>query len=318
MFSPYTDPTITLANSSSIFRQILPNLMVLSTSNFFQVSNLFVPSPLRQGCPSPSQITPVSEQPLILKTEVKKVIEYLSLFCSIVTRVSSPPVDGPMLFLNLLWNQHSHRVHLVPISAPRQSQLQLGFGLPDLDTKYSTLLYTACPCFYLLSTPFLCASSTRSSLSSHAGLLMKFPVFPHDKMVHCWALSKLLLETSQLSRAPFPFMAAPQGIRPGNPWTSLCLLPWSLGSSAPLPAFLRTPTSSILWLLQPGLPCVTRAATSSPCLWASGIYFHEDPSPMQSRSILGFLPDPVLPSQQASGWLNPHPKDDSLQAGACY
>ena len=44
---------------------------------------------------------------------------------------------------------------------------------------------------------------------------------------------------------------------------------------------------------------------------------HEDPSPMQTRSLLGFLPDAVLPSQQASGWLNPHPEDESLQAEAC-
>lgn len=155
----------------------------------------------------------------------------------------------------------------------------------------------------------------RSSLSSYADLLLKFSVFPHDKMVHSSALSKLPLETRQLSWAPFPFMAAPQGIMPGNPWTSLYLLPQSPGSSAHLPAFLGTPYFIILWLLQPGLPCVTRAAISSepsagwinPWPYSLIWHFHEDLSPMETRSLLGFLPAPVLSSQKVSGWLNPPP-----------
>lgn len=167
----------------------------------------------------------------------------------------------------------------------------------------------------------------RSSLSSYADLLLKFSVFPHDKMVHSSALSKLPLETRQLSWAPFPFMEAPQGIMPGNPWTSLYLLPQSPGSSAHLPAFLWTPSFIILWLLQPGLLCVTRATMSSLLLVSSRLNqsltlfahlkFPRGPVTYGDQEPPGFPASCCVVLPEGVWVVEPHPEDENLQAGAC-
>lgn len=179
--------------------------------------------------------------------------------------------------------------------------------------------FAACPHFYLFSTPFLCASSLKSSPSSYTDLL-KLPVFLHGKRVHSWALSKSPLENSQLSWVSFPLTAAPHedpAIRYPNktPFASPkptvpTLLPTFQPSSGPPPA-----ASCSCW--SRGCPLWAELPAALPCSWAATWVSHWACSAPQAspwgpiiapaaQEPPGFLPAFVLPSQEESEGPNPH------------
>lgn len=79
----------------------------------------------------------------------------------------------------------------------------------------------------LVHSFFVYFSSLRSSWLSQARSLPEFLVFLYNRMVCSWALKKFPLKISQLSWAPFPFMAASQGTLPSNSLKiSQSLLSW--------------------------------------------------------------------------------------------
>lgn len=169
--------------------------------------------------------------------------------------------------------------------------------------------FAACPHFYLFSTPFLCASSLRSSPSSHADLL-KLTVFLHGKRVHSWTLSKSPLETSQLSWAPFPLTAAPHedpAIQYPNktPFAS---------PKPTVPTLLPTFQPSSGPHLQHPVAAAARAAPSWGATWVSH-WACSAPQASPWGPIIapaaqeppGFLPAFVLHSQESEG-PNPHPR----------
>lgn len=92
---------------------------------------------------------------------------------------------------------------------------------------YSSFLASLCFRFFY-SHVFLWFCSWRSSWHNQAGLLPEFLVFLYNRMVCSWALKKFSLKISQLSWAPFPFMAASQGTLPSNSLKiSQSLLSWN-------------------------------------------------------------------------------------------
>lgn len=126
-----------------------PYPLVLSTSSFFHVSNLFDLSLLRKGCPSSTHIMPVPNQLFLVNTEAKTVTVYLSLFCSIVTSPSSPCIPGPWIYFE---------ANIPSVYAPQEFQLQLDFGLLPFNSEFLTLLHLYCLSFFLCLLYFLFVS----------------------------------------------------------------------------------------------------------------------------------------------------------------
>lgn len=94
----------------------------------------------------------------------------------------------------------------------------------------------------LVHSFFVCLSSLRSSCISQARSLPEFLVFLYNRVVCSWALIKFPLKISQLSWAPFPFMAVSQGTLPSNSLKiSQSLLSWHPESKSccfsPQPSF---------------------------------------------------------------------------------
>lgn len=92
------------------------------------------------------------------------------------------------------------------------------------DNQERQLLFVSASCTLLF---FVCLSSLRSSCISEARSLPEFQVFLYNRVVCSWALKKFPLKISQLSWAPFPFMAVSQGTVPSNSQKiSQSLLSW--------------------------------------------------------------------------------------------
>ena len=89
-------------------------------------------------------------------------------------------------------------------------------------------------------------------LFSQAGLLLKFSILMHNRIVCSWALKQFSLKISQLSWAPLPFMALDQVILPSSSPNRPDLLSYSTASFSSL---LQIPSCHVTASI-PSLPAL--------------------------------------------------------------
>ena len=158
------------------------------------------------------------EEQLPVKTQAKKLLNTSAFSISVVTIscliYGGGRGGGVNNFFCLPFLTKVPVEALTILHIPCQIQLQLCLSFPDsTPTLPAVPLYSSqdmCPCFHCLCISLM--FQLDHDILSHAGLLPSLPDFLHRGMESSSALRKMSLNRCQLSSAPLPLKAVPQGV----------------------------------------------------------------------------------------------------------